>query len=337
MENRAIVFKAPWQVALQNQEVQAEAGENEVFVKNYYSLISPGTELACLSGNESWFALPNTPGYIGCGEILATGNNVTHLAKGDKVFTYGQHKQYYKIDLTDRYGGMCLKIPENIRPEFVPFTRIASIAMTAIRVSEIELGDYVAVIGAGAVGNMAAQLAGLQGAKVIAIDINENRLELAKKCNIFETVNSSDPDWKSKIREITNGEGVSTLIDATGIAQVITDAADVVALYGELILLGSPRAPYETNVTDLLNKIHLPAFITMKGALEWRYPSFKDEFVKHSLERNSEIIMKLIREEKLQVEPLLSHRITPKEAPAAYNGLKENKDKYIGVVIDWTK
>jgi len=252
------------------------------------------------------------------------------------VFTYGPHAAYFKIDTTNPSGGMCIKIPENVELDLIPFTRMASIAMTSLRVSQIELGDYVVVTGLGVVGNLASQLARMQGARVIGVDVNEKRCQQAKACGIEWTVNSGDPNWKDEIRQISGARGVSSLIDATGLSSVITDACDVVAPYGEVILLGSPRAEFTTNATQIYNRIHLPGFTNFKGALEWRYPTFKNDFIKHSLERNSEIAMELIVDGKLIVKPLYTHKLKPKNAAEAYAGLKEKKDEYIGVVFDWT-
>jgi len=337
MKNKKIVFQAPNEVTVKETEENLKAGKNELIVKNHYSLISPGTELACLSGSESWFPLPSTPGYIGCGEVVETGEGIEKVKKGDMVFTYGPHAKYYTVDTTHVNEGMCIKLPEGLAADQAPFTRIASIAMTAIRNSNIELGDWVAVTGLGVVGNFAAQQAQLQGGKVIGIDINKSRIELAKKSGIKHTVNSGDADWKEQVKALTGGKGVSTYIDATGLSMVITEALDVIAMYGEALLLGSPRAPYEKNVTDVLNKVHLPNFVNLKGALEWRYPTFKNDFVKHSLERNSEVILDLIKNNQLKLDALYTHKIKPEEAPAAYNGLKTQPDKYIGVIIDWNE
>ncbi len=335
MENKKIVFTRPWKVEIQTEELDATLEAKEVLVENIYTLISSGTELACLAGSESWFEMPETPGYIACSKILKTGSKVENFKKGDIVFTYAPHAKYHIIDLTDRFGGMCIKLPAELNKKMATFTRIASIAITAIRNSSIELGDFVAVTGMGLVGNLAAQLAALQGARVIGIDIDPQRLKLAQKCGVEMTVNNKDENWKEQITKLTNEQGVSTLIDATGMAPVINDSLDIIALYGETILLGSPRTPFEANLTELLNKVHLPNFVELKGALEWRYPSFKDEFVKHSLERNSEIIMELIKSEKLNIKPLLTHTFPPEKAQQAYHGLKENKDEYLGVVFEW--
>jgi threonine dehydrogenase-like Zn-dependent dehydrogenase len=113
---------------------------------------------------------------------------------------------------------------------------------------------------------------------------------------------------------------------------------DLLSLYGEVILLGSPRAAYETNVTTLLQHFHnFPWSHTMKGALEFTFPTHETEFVKHSIERNAKIIMDLINKDALKIKPFYSHCIPPGEIQSAYDGLREKPEEYIGVVIDWTR
>ncbi|MBN8712203.1 MAG: zinc-binding alcohol dehydrogenase [Verrucomicrobia bacterium] len=339
MKSSKIVFIRPWQVELGEAELPHHPPEaHQVYLRNLYSLVSPGTELACLSGGETWFPLPGTPGYVGVGEVLAVGDQVTKVAIGDKALTYGPHAGVYAVDTLDRHTGMCLKLDANSpRLDLVPFTRTATIPFTAIRVSEIELGDWVVVTGLGLIGNFAAQLARLQGANVIGVDVSASRRETASRCGIEHTVDSSDPAWKDAVRQLAGSRGVTTLIDATGLSAVIADAAELVASYGEAILLGSPRAEYVTDVTKVFNRIHLPGFTQFKGALEWRYPTFRDEFVKHSIERNSEIVLELIAANRLAVEPLYTHKLNPEQAGEGYRGLREDKEKYLGVIFDWTE
>lgn len=180
----------------------------EVIVRNLYSLVSAGTELACLSGAEWWFPLPNIPGYAAVGEVVARGTAVTKVVLGDVVLTHGPHAGYFKIDTTDRYTGTCIKLPAGLAPELAALARMASIAMTSLRVAHIELGDQVLVAGLGLVGNLAAQLAGLQGGTVIGIDLNEKRRALAQACGLAHTVDPARPDWKDVVRDIT-GRGAS--------------------------------------------------------------------------------------------------------------------------------
>ncbi len=340
MKNRKIVFTAPGKVELISGDFKDEINNpDEVICKNLYSLVSPGTELACLSGIESWFKLPATPGYIAVGEVLKKGENVRHIKAGDKVYTFGPHAEYYKINTTAFDTGMCLPVPAGLPLNFAPFTRIGTIAMAALRVSKIELGDYTAVTGLGLVGNLASQLAQLQGGIVIGIDVNDSRIEAAEKCGIKRTINSSKAGWKEEIKKLTNGEGVFTLIDATGISKVIADSLSIIKTYGEAVLLGSPRGSFETDATEIFNHVHYihKGSITFKGALEWRFPSFQTDFVKHSIERNSKIITELICSESLKIEPLITHELRPEDAAKAYEGLKNKKDEFLGVIFNWTK
>jgi len=102
----------------------------------------------------------------------------------------------------------------------------------------------------------------------------------------------------------------------------------------------SPRGEYTGDITALLNQIHLwqNGCVTFKGAHEWRYRIPRDPggHTKHSLERNVDILLALIAEGRLQVEPLLTHVLPPSECGAAYAGLRDRKDEYLGVVFDWT-
>ena len=309
---------------------------NEVLIKTHYSHISAGTELACIAGKESFFSIPGTPGYTAVGEIIELGSDVKDLKKGDLVFTYGPHAEYFKIDVTDRWHGVCVKLPDHINPELAVFTHMGNIAITALRKSNIELGDFVLVTGLGAIGNIIAQLCQLQGGNVIASDINQKRIQIGIDCGIKTIVNSSESDLMEFVEKETLNQLVTTYIDASGMSKVIERSIDCLTLDGEIIILGSPRAKHETDLTEFLQHFHnLPWSHHMKGALEFTFPTHTNEFNKHSIERNSKIIMNLIQQETLNIKPLYSQKIKPEEIQKVYDGLKNNPEKFIGVIIDW--
>lgn len=338
MNGQKIVFSEPWKVQTveTNFDLRIE-NPNEVIVKSICSLVSAGTELACLAGVEGWFPLPGTPGYAAIGEVIEAGSNVSHVKKGQLVYTFGNHAQYFKIDTSSRWNGLCVPVPEGIEPDKAIFARMAGIAMTAIRKSQIELGDDVCVMGLGPIGNLAAQMAQLQGARVIAADISPIRNQMALQSGIKQVLNSAMPDFHDQIKKLTQGRGVSTLIDATGSSAVIEQSLPLVAQYGEVILLGTPRAPYQTDLTKTLQHVHLwhMGSVTLKGALEFIAPTFEEEFVKHSIERNTRILLNLLNDNELIVKPFYTHKAKPSQAAEVYEGLRNKKDEYIGVVFDW--
>ncbi len=338
MKNTSILFTGPDQIELsQVDSAMQPLGEHDLLIQTHYSLISAGTELACLSGVEAWFPFPGTPGYASVGEVVDVGGQVTDFALGDIVYSMGNHAQYQRVNTADPRG-LCVKVPASMDLAQAVFTRMVCVAFTALRVSIIELGDYVAVTGLGLVGNFAAQLAGLQGGRVIGLDLSGRRVELARACGVAHALVLNPATLQEDAAAITGGAGVTTLIEATGNPRALPPALPLVGRYGEVILLGTPRGAYESDLTEVLRHVHLDGLgnVTFKGAHEWRYPVPRDAFVKHSIRRNAELTLELIRAGELQVAPLHSHTLKPEQAEQAYNGLKHQKDDYIGVVFDWT-
>ena len=132
-----------------------------------------------------------------------------------------------------------------------------------------------------------------------------------------------------------------TVVEATGLSGVALDTAPLLCgKQGEIVLLGSPRAPHTADVTPFLSQLHLcrPA-ATIKGALEWRYPvreTHTPGAPKHSIERNVRQLLGLLERGRLKVKPLLTHRVSPADCASVYDGLAHRKDDYTGVLFDWS-
>jgi len=333
MQSKKIVFTEALNAELQDTDFNEGAlGPDELIIRTKCSLVSAGTELAIYKGTESWATLPTTPGYAAVGEVIGTGGGVENIAKGDLIFCYSGHCQYSKLSA----AGLVVKLPEGCDPKEIVFTRIAAVSITALRVSEAELGDWVAVFGLGVVGNLAAQLFALSGANVIGIDISDGRIECARRCGVEHTINPSKVDLKQTVMDLTGG-GVQTVVEATGVPSVVQDTFPLAAPRGEVILLGSPRGECQGDLTALLNNVHLwpNGCITLKGAHEWRYPSMPSDGCKHSIQRNCEQLAELIGKKKLVIEPLITHVESPANAQQMYQGLLNQPDKFVGVVFDW--
>jgi threonine dehydrogenase-like Zn-dependent dehydrogenase len=329
---KRITFEKPWIVGVteDHRSFESTFDKAEIIIRNAVSVVSAGTELAILSGGESWAPLPYTPGYGSVGTIVEDrrpgGKDI-----GKMVFTYGTHSEYAATSV------VTVEVPRGLAPSKAVFARMGAVSMTALRVSDVELGDKVAVFGAGVVGNMAAQLCALSGAYVIVIDKSRSRLEVARRCGADAVIVSSS-DVVKEVRELTGGAGCTTVIEATGSPAVVPLAARCAANQGEVILLGSPRGVLNADVTGLLNLVHLsPGVVTLKGAHEWRYPVTPSNsgYPKHSIRRNLEIVLGLIASGKLKVEELTSHRVKPDAAPEMYRGLRESADDFLGVVFEW--
>ncbi|MFX0062678.1 MAG: zinc-binding alcohol dehydrogenase [Candidatus Hermodarchaeota archaeon] len=334
MKAQQIIFPSPGEVELEEFNFNNQnLGATDIAIETEFSIISAGTELAIMEGSESWAPLPFVPGYGSVGEIIAVGESIKRFKLGDRVFTFGKHTSQGLASI------LTLPVPDDLDSLKAVLSRMAAVSITANRISQAELGDYVSVFGLGLVGNLSAQFFTLCGCEVIGIDISQPRLDLAKKCGIKHIINPIKEDIDSTVSTITNGEMCTSVIEATGIPPVAEQAIRCAGKLGELILLGSPRGEYQSNLTDFLNRSHLISHgcITIKGALEWRFPINRNSSSKHSIERNLQIIFRLIQENKLKVSNLITHVLSPSKCKEAYQGLKNNKDKFIGVIFDWGK
>lgn len=327
-----ITFPTPNQVATVTEAQTFNLQANDVLIQTRYSLVSAGTELAKLTGLQQ-VAYPFVPGNRAVGEVIAVGDAVTDFAVGDFVFSHTPHVSHA---LATR---LCVPIPLDVDPQASALVGLALVAMTALRVGQVELGDRVAVIGLGLVGNLAAQLLQVAGAEIIAIDLTPGRLAKAQACGIDQVINARDNDPIAAVMELTQGKGVDVVVEASGTAQAAELAVALTGKQGEgiVVLLGSPRQEHETNLTPFLNHVHLwrNGSVTLRGAHEWRYPLAQTPFQKHSMQRNAAIIFRLMAQGKLQTAPLITHLFQPEEAATAFAGLQNEPDAYMGVLFDW--
>lgn len=334
MKGTRIIIPAKRSVALEDFELDETLAPNQVLLKTHYSLISPGTEGAGYTGLNSGTRYPHGSGYTAIGEVLRVGEYVTKCGIGDLAFCYSPHASIVKTNSVM----LAFKPPLEVDAKLIPFVRMATVAMTSLRVSSTEFGDSVVVIGLGLVGNSASQLFSLAGMNVISVEKVPERIEIARKCGIQNLINSDEEDVRERVRALTDGRKAEVTVEAIGNPRLVELAYQLTRAKGEVILLGSPRGEYITNVTEILNYTHLigRGAITLKSAHEWVYPTMHSGESKHSLERNSQIVYSLIKAGKFKAQELLTHTIDPKDAHSAYDGLTDQKDKYLGVVMDWT-
>ena len=100
------------------------------------------------------------------------------------------------------------------------------------------------------------------------------------------------------------------------------------------MLVGTPRAPFEGNITQAFHSIHHKGLV-LRGAHMWRYPVRPDRNTRRSVTWMFGNAFDLIARKKLRVRELLSHVVKPAQVAQAYDGLMNRRDEYTGVVIDW--
>ena len=331
-----LIVVEPGKIEVQRTDLDESLQPWEVLVETEFSIISAGTEGAGFTGlvKEMPFGdggqYPRGTGYGNLGRVLAVGDEVSGVEAGDRVLSFAGHATVVKADARR----MVMPVAKDAPGEKLVFTRMAGVSIASLRSSSVQPGDTVLVVGGGLVGNFAAQLFGLAGADVMLADLSDLRLKQAAECGIARTVNSGRDDLLAAVKDWTGG-GVRIGVEAIGISEVIAQTVACTARYGEVILLGSPRAHATFDVTPMLLRIHLEA-IRMIGALEWRWPQHATERSR-DLDANYRQIADWIAAGRLVIDPLLTHIASPADCQQMYDGLTANKEEYLGVVFDWSK
>lgn len=330
MENKQIFFTGVHKAELLENEVD-QVKENEVLTKMEYTVISGGTERACLLGmNNTSKKYPMSLGYCGIGYVEAVGSKVNKVSVGDRVLVYhGCHSKYNirpENDITKVENN-------NVSSLEAAFVIIASMGLGGVRKLEIELGESAMVMGQGLLGIFATQFLRLSGAyPVIAVDLNAQRRELALKLGADYALDPSDKSFVQTVKNITNGKGVNGCVEVTGISQAMIQALDCASWMGRISLLGCTRVS-DCSI-DYYSQVHRPG-IKLIGAHNFVRPKY--ESYPHHWTHNDDCnaILNMIAAKRIQVEPIISRVVSPIDAPQIYNELCDDKNFPIGTVFDW--
>ena len=266
------------------------------------------------------------------GRVIEVGSKCDIVSEGDLAFVHTHHTSYA---ITNK---LLVKLPNELdRPEIAQMG-MAMVAFTGIRVGHPEMGDTAVVVGAGLVGQFMAQLLELSGITAIVVDPVPGRLEIAKSCGTSHIVNASDSNAVAQVIDITQG-GADYVFECTGIPPAIVSAPRYAGRSAQIILVGSPRGEFQTDLTEFLQPFHLwkPNMdLTLKGSHEWKVPLYPQQGYKHSQVRNGRILADLMLAGKLKMKPLLTGIFNPEDCADAYQKLHDEKDKHLGAVFDWT-
>lgn len=174
-------------------------------------------------------------GYCNSGTVVAIGNGVTEFKVGDRVASNGQHAEYVCVP-----KNLVAKIPENVSDEEAAFTVIGSIGLQGIRLINPQLGETVVVIGLGLIGLIAAQLLQANGCRVIGIDFDEEKVQLAREKNIIGINPTKGTDPVKYVLEETASYGADAILitASTKTDEVIHQAAEMSRKKGRIVLVG---------------------------------------------------------------------------------------------------
>lgn len=331
-----LVAYAPLSMELESAELPDTPPPGTILVDVHTTAISAGTEIANFRGittyrsaaNPDWRADPYYPGYSVAGVVRAVGDGVTRFAPGDRVCGMGPHASAVVVD-----PASFVKIPEGVSFDHAAMTTLVIIVMNAVRLARLALGERVAVVGAGLIGQLALQLSRVSGARpTVSVDPITARRELARTCGARADVDPTAPDAADRLERSTGGRDFDVVFEATGSPAGFKPALDLVAFGGRMILLGSTRGLVEQ--FDPYSDVHLKG-VTLIGAHMRTHPPVATPGNRWTFEANRELALRLIEDGSLRLDPLISHRVSGEDGPAMFERLATSRESFFGVLLHW--
>ncbi|MEN5386595.1 bi-domain-containing oxidoreductase [Aliarcobacter skirrowii] len=293
---------------------------------------------------EKVFTKLDTPiplGYSLAGRVVEVGSELSGINIGDRVACGGAgYANHAEINYVPK--NLMVKIPDEVDDIDASFVTVGAIALQGVRQTAPLLGEKVAVMGLGLLGQLTVQLLKANGCKVIGSDIDTDKMALAKKLGCDEVCHAGE--LITKANEFTNGYGVDAVIIAasTSSNQPITDAAEISRMRGRVVLVGMvgmdvPRNTYYKKELEIkLSMAYGPG--RYDPEYEEKGIDYPYDLVRFTEQRNFEAFLGLIQEGKITPKELITHSYDFDDAMSAYDLLEGRiKEKYLGIVLNYKR
>lgn len=334
MKAPAVVFVEPKRMEIRDMELP-EPGPAQIGIKTVFSGVSQGTERWALTGRYNHFDenpsayYPNSPGYQAAGIVDVVGAEVDDLAVGDHVFTMGTNF----VDPDHKYPGPCQashsgylvvdrsaawKVAPEVDLATASMFHVAAVSRSGVRITKIQPGELVVVIGLGMIGQMSAQAARGAGARVIATDLIASRCAAAAAHSADRVIDGTNENLEDVVREEVP-DGADVVIDTTGDHRMFNRCRDLIRHEGRIAMQGYYPDPIQID----FHPTHLTR-ATVTFPCGW-----DDEF-------NGELAEDMASG-AIVIEPLITHRIGFRDAAEAYELVVEHPERSLGMVLDWAE
>ncbi len=338
---KAVVFTRPRRAEVHDGVRFPEMDDEGVVIRTRYSVISRGTELDLYTNqmhgrgeNAQWY--PLLPGYLPCGEVIEVGSKLTHLKAGELAIAsnlfagfderyccaWGGHCEYSVVSRHSHpahAGRRAVKVPDGVAARHAPLAVLGAVARKGVEMKvRPGAGETVLVVGQGVIGNFAAQLCRLAGARVIVADLEESRLEISRACGMEETVNASAEPLAEAVARLTDGRGPDVAIDVTGEPSVLAG----------LFRLTRPGG-----------RVHAQGMYLQEVSLYFPETLFGRDLTLSATcgEQPADVaaVLALMAEGRLVYKPLLSDVVPVASAAEAYQRVHDRPDQLMTLALEW--
>ena len=342
---------------------------HHVLIRPHYSLISSGTETASIHPDVLKVVADNPShlktlvniakiegpvhtidevrakfeayavlGYSGAGVVVEKHATVTDIEIGDLVAYGGEGTGHGESIVTGR--NLVARIPENLPLDQAAFATLGSIAMNAVRTAEIGMGDVVAIIGLGLVGQLISQLVRAAGGHVLGLDLKCDRVDLARSLGADYGFSDSGSSVES-VLSVTGGRGADCVIVAAASRSSAPASLALKACRdrGRIVVVGSVVLEfpwlemYLKEIKLSMSRAYGPG--SYDKNYETKGQDYPISYVRWTENRNMEEFLRIVASGRVLVEPLVSHRLDLEQAAQAYSTIMDPAANSLAVLLKY--
>ena len=285
---------------------------------------------------------PQSVGYSSSGTVIAVGDGVTDIEVGDRVACAGAgYAVHAELACVPRL--LLAKIPSGSEVAFeeAAFGTVGAICLHGIRTAEVSLGETIAVIGLGLLGQITVQLLKAAGCRVFGMDVVRRRADLAMQSGA-EFACASAPEFRDLCFQKTGGAGAdAVLITAeTASSEPVRLAAEVARDRAIVVAVGTVgmdlerKLYYEKELDFRVSRSYGPG--RYDAAYEQKGRDYPIGYVRWTETRNLEAFLQVIAQRKLNLAPLITHRFPMDDAPRAYDLITgRSNEPFLAVLLSY--
>ena len=324
----------------------AKAKARPDLVRDVFAKLQRDGLLATVSTVRSRLSLPQVLGYSSAGVVIAAGDGVNDVQAGERVACAGAgYAAHAELACVPRL--LLSRIPDTLSGiqqisfEQAAFATVGAICLHGIRTAEVTLGDTVAVIGLGLLGQVTVQLLKAAGCRVLGMDLAKDRAGLALQSGADQACSTAD-EFRDLCFQRTGGAGVDAILITaeTPSSNPVNLAADVARDRAIVVAVGTVgmdierKLYYEKELDFRISRSYGPG--RYDTVYEQKGRDYPIGHVRWTETRNMEAFLRLVAEGKLNLPSLITHRFPVQHATRAYDVIKGRaKEPFLGVLLTY--
>jgi predicted dehydrogenase/threonine dehydrogenase-like Zn-dependent dehydrogenase len=275
-------------------------------------------------------------GYCNVGRVAEVGADVRGFSVGDRVVSNGPHAELVAVP-----RNLCARIPDGVSDDEAVFTVLGAIALQGVRLTAPTLGERFVVTGLGLLGLLTVQLLRANGCRVLGIDPDSTKTEIARRFGADVVALDRGEDPLAAAETFSDGAGVDgVLITAsTRSNDPVSQGARMCRQRGRIVLVGVTGL--ELDRSDFYQK-ELSFQVSCSYGPGRYDPQYEEEgtdyplgFVRWTEQRNFQAVLEMMNSQALDVRALITHRFAFDAAPAAYELLATQSQPHLGILLEY--